>query len=91
MGLWEETAEYALHALTVRRRQDVYEEIVRVMRAWDTYESDEVRRAILRRIEHASVGNPRFERDAENLSGWQAERAKAVDATTEAYLRERLS
>ncbi len=94
MDLWEETAEYALHALTVRNRQDVYEAILNVMKAWDSYESDEMRRQVLRNIEHESVGNPRWTlgRNDGNLAmmGWKQERAQQMDTVTDAYVRARI-
>ena len=88
-----EARDYALHALHVRNRQDVYDAMIEFLRSWNDYEDDAARALVFRRIQSDSVGDPRY-RVNEQLSavekGWRQERRRGErDPVYKAYLNER--
>lgn len=88
-----EARDYALHALHIRNRKDVYDAVLELMRDWNIYEDDTARALVLRRIQSESVGDPRYKVN-EQLSatekGWRQERTRGEkDPVYKAYLNER--
>ena len=87
-SLKEEIYKYAEHMLCVSNRDDVFDEVVVLLRVWDTkYASTEERRQAFHRIQHNAVKCPSFYTDPV-MRAYNKEATRPGDPVYNAYIKE---